>query len=100
VQGNAVEEGIAGKLAGDLASRGSAHAVADNKDAVLRQRGAGVLIALALATAIGEHGEDRRGRRLQCPLRTRRNGWGLRLALLQRCDICHFSTPDKQIAGS
>jgi hypothetical protein len=118
---NAVEEGIAGKLAGDFARRSAAHSVADDEDSQLGPRGACILIDAAMLAAMGQHGEDtrRRWRRLirrvlhirvglgvrtrrlgRRAMRHRRSSCGLRLVILQRCDICHFSTPDRHITGS
>ena len=57
------EEGVGGESAGDLAGGGSAHAVADDVGASLRCSGAGVLIAMADAAAVGEHGVDKVVRR-------------------------------------
>ena len=60
--GEAVEKGLCGEMAGDLASGGASHAVADDEDSALGQRGAGVLVGVAHATAMGEHGEGATGR--------------------------------------
>ena len=94
----AVEEGLGGEMAGDFASGGSAYAVADDEGAVLGQGGAGVLVDVADAAAMGAHGEgqgvevgggDRGG-----------GGVDLRLGRLQSCGVRHFGTRDRRNWGS
>ena len=53
------EKGIGRESAGDLSGGSSAHAVADDEGAGLRCGGAGVLIAMADAAAVGKHGVDK-----------------------------------------
>ena len=57
------EEGVGGEIARDLSGGGSAHAIADDEGAGLWCGSAGVLIAMADATAVGEHGVDKVVRR-------------------------------------
>ncbi len=52
------EEGLDRQVAGDLSGGGSAHAVADDEDAGFEGGSAGVLVALADAAGVGEHGVD------------------------------------------
>ena len=94
--GKAIEKALAGELAGDFTGRSTAHTIADDENAKVAAGRAGILIGLATLAAIGKHGEDGRGwrfwRRL---LHTHQSGCGLWFAMLQRCDICYFSTPDE-----
>ena len=53
----AVEECFGGQVAGDFSSGHTAHAIADDEDAVLGKCCAGVLIGVADAAAMREHGE-------------------------------------------
>ena len=57
------EKGIRRKITGNLARRSPSHAVADDVGAGLGCSGAGVLIAMADAAAVGEHGVDKVVRR-------------------------------------
>ena len=52
------EEGIGGEMAGDFATGGSSHAVADDEGTVGGGGGADVLVAAANFAAVGEHGVD------------------------------------------
>jgi hypothetical protein len=92
-----VQEGFAGEMAGDLAAGGPAHAVADHEDAVLGQGGACVLVGMAHASAMGEHGEEARRRR---DADSRDRGADLRLGRFQSRGIRHFGTQDAPISGS
>jgi hypothetical protein len=94
--GEAVQKCLRRQMAGNLAPGRASHAVADDEDSMLRQRGAGVLVGVAHAAAIGEHGEDA----------ARRKGWGvrrrsldLRLTGVQSRIISHFATPDHRNLG-
>ena len=95
--GEAREKGLGGEMAGDFAGSGAAHAVADDKDAVFGQRGAGVLIEVAHPAGMREHGEDKGGRAGWC------NRWSggrnSRLRLLQSRSICHFGTERPEFRG-
>ncbi len=62
-RGKVREEGVGGEIAGDLSGGGSAHAIADDERAGLWCGGAGVLIAMADASAVGKHGVDKVVRR-------------------------------------
>ena len=53
-----IEKGGDGEVAGDLATGGAAHAVADHVDAELRREGAGILVISANPTGVGAHGGD------------------------------------------
>ena len=53
------EEGVGGDSAGDFTGGRSPHAVANDKRAGLRRSGAGILIAMADAAAVGKHGVDK-----------------------------------------
>ena len=88
--GEACEEGLGGEMAGNFAGSGAAHAVADDKGAVLRQRGAGVLIDVAHPAGMREHGEDKGGRAGWGHCRS--SGRNSRLRLLQSRCVCHFGT--------
>jgi len=57
------EEGIGCKITGNLSGGGSAHTVADDVGAGLGCSGAGILVAMADAAAVGEHGVDKVVRR-------------------------------------
>ena len=57
----AIEKRFGSERAGDFAGGRSAYAIADDKDAVFRQRGAGVLIRMAHAAGMGEHREELAG---------------------------------------
>jgi hypothetical protein len=92
-----VQEGFAGEMAGDLAARGPSHAVADHKDAALGQSGACVLVGVADASTMGEHGEEVSGRRGG---HVRNRGTDLRLERFQSRSIRHFGTQDARISGS
>jgi len=53
---NAVQERLKSQIAGEFTGRGSAHAVADDKNAVFGGSGAGVLVFAADAAGMGSHG--------------------------------------------
>src|SRR5579872_2203655 len=55
-----VEEDFGGEMAGDFTSGCAPHAIADNEGAMFRECGAGVLIEVADAARMREHGEDTR----------------------------------------
>src|ERR1700679_3962112 len=76
-------------MAGDLAAGGSANAIADDEGAEGGQRGAGVLIDVADAAGVGEHGEAVAGQGCAKV----RGGWCLRLGELQSRGVWHVDTP-------
>ena len=60
-----IEEGFGGEMAGDFSSGGAAHAIADDEGVVFGKSRAGVLIGVAHAATVGEHGEALRGWRFR-----------------------------------
>lgn len=81
-------------MAGDLAAGGASHAIADDEGAVLGQRRACILIGVADAASMGEHGVEKRW----CV----RGGGGcnLRLGRLQSRSVSHFVTDGARNSGS
>ena len=95
--GEAVKEGLAGQMAGDLAGGGAAHAVADDEGSMLGQGGAGVLVGVADAAGMGEHGEGAVGARVG---RRRRGGGDLRLARGSESQYLPFRHPGSPQFGT
>jgi hypothetical protein len=96
VEAERVEEGFAGEMAGDFAGGCSAHAIADDEGANAGQGGAGVLVDVADAAAMREHGERAGERRWGCD----HSGGGVRLRGFQSRSVCHLSTRDRGIWGT
>lgn len=78
-------------MAGDFSGGGSAHAVADDEGANVGEGGAGVLVGVADAAGMGEHGEGAGERRRGY----NRGGGRVRLGGFQRRSVCHFSTRER-----
>jgi len=90
----AAQEGLGSEMAGDFPGCGPSNAVADDESPEFGQGGAGVLIDVADAAAMGKHGESTGGRR-----RGSNHGGGanLRLGRFQSRGTCHFGTLDRHI---